>query len=59
MLARGHIDINNLHGEPRHEDKERQHGEDTTNGCIIRRVVLVGQTDWLPEPVEFLEELVI
>ena len=57
MLAGRHIHIDGLEGEPRHEDEEGNHREDSTDGCVVRRVVLVGQTDWLAEPVELLEEL--
>jgi len=59
MLARWHIDVDNLHCEPRHEYAERQHGENTTDGRIVRGIVLVGQTNRLPKPIELLQEFVV
>ena len=57
VLAGGHVNINRLQGEPRHEDEEGDHSEHAADGRVIRRVVLVSQTDWLAEPVELAEEL--
>ena len=57
MLSRRHVHIDGLQGEPRHEDEEGDHREDATNGCVVRRIVLVGEADWLTKPIELLEEL--
>ena len=54
VLARWHIDIDCLHGEPDHKYEKSNHRKDTAYGCVIRRVVLVGQTNRLSEPIEFL-----
>ena len=57
MLSGRHVHIDGLQGEPRHEDEEGNHREDATDRCVIRRIVLVGEADWLTKPVELLEEL--
>ena len=59
MLAWWHVDINQLHTEPSHEDEEGQDGENTADRCVVRRVVLISETDWLAEPVELPEELLV
>lgn len=59
MLARWHVNINQLHRKPSHEDEEGNNSENTADGCVVRRVVLIGETDWLAEPVEFTEELLV
>lgn len=59
MLARWHVNINQLHCKPSHEDEEGKNSENTADGCVVRRVVLIGETDWLAEPVEFTEELLV
>ena len=56
MFTRGHINIDNLHREPRSEDQEGDHGENTTDGRVISTIILVGKTDRLAEPIEFFEE---
>ena len=59
MLARRHVDVNDFHGEPAHEDAEGEHGEHAADARIIRRIVFVRETDGLAEPVELLQELVV
>ena len=58
MLARGHVHIDQLHGQPGHENEEGQHGEHATDGRVVARVVLVREADRLTESIELLQELV-
>ena len=57
VLAGGHVHIDELHGQPGHEDEEGHHGEHTADGRVVRRVVLIGETNWLAESIKFLEEV--
>jgi len=56
VFTRRHININDLHSEPCHEDEEGDHGKNTADGRVISTILLVGETDRLAKPVEFFEE---
>ena len=58
MLARRHVDIDQLHGQPGHENEEGQHGEHAADGRVVARVVLVCEADRLAESIKLLQEVV-
>ena len=58
MLAWWHVDIDQLHRQPGHENEEGQHREHTADGRVVARIVLVGEADRLTESIKLLQEFV-
>ena len=58
MFAGGHVDVNQFHSKPRHEDEEGQNRKDSANRCVVRWVILIGETYWLAKPIELPQEFV-
>ena len=59
MLSGRHVHIEGFESEPGHENEECNHGEHTANRRVVGSIVLVCQTDWLPEAIKLLEEFAI
>ena len=59
MFAGRHVHVDHLHGQPRHEDQEGKHGENAANRSVVVAIILVCESNGLPEAVKLLQERVV
>ena len=59
VFAGWHVHIDDLHGKPRHENQEGEHGEDAADRSVVVAIILICETNGLPEAVKLLQERVV